>query len=155
METLKIKKGHILQYQGALNTQLYHVKSGLLRSYCVDEKGKEHIFMFAPEGWTIADAVSSDIPSELLIDAIEDSEVWVLPKDIESERENVERLLKRVLVLQRRVMMLMSMSAMERYEQFMETYPEIIQRVPQKMIASFLGVTPEALSKLKRDRLRK
>jgi CRP-like cAMP-binding protein len=144
-----VKKGEFLQRKGDIGSKVYAVKSGLLRSYSIDEKGKEHIFMFAPEDWIISDTESSEIPSELFIDALEDSVVEVRDKNIERDQVSPEPLLKRILVLQKRVIMLMSASALERYQHFVETYPDIIQRVPQKMIASYLGITPEALSSQK------
>ena len=64
----------------------------------------------------------------------------------------IEKLLKRVAVLQKRIIMLMSATAWERYQDFIETYPNIVQRVPQKMIASYLGITPEALSKIRGEK---
>ena len=64
---------------------------------------------------------------------------------------NIDLLSRRVAVLQRRVLMLMSASAKERYLFFLETYPEVPHRVPQRMIASFVGITPEALSKIRRE----
>jgi len=91
----------------------------------------------------------------LTIDALEDSTVRVFEKDLKAERVNVAPLIKRLAVLQNRVMMLLSSNAIQRYEHFVETYPDIVQRVPQKMIASYLGITPEALSKVKGDRIRK
>ncbi len=154
MEILTLKKGQIIERAGELNTRVYQVKSGLLRSYSIDDKGKQHIFMFAPEGWTIADTNPADEASDLFIDAIEDSEVLIFPKNITREKDNVAPILKRLSVLQKRVIMLMSASAIDRYEHFVQTYPEIIQRIPQKMIASYLGITPEALSKVKGKRLR-
>ncbi len=150
LKEIKVKKGQILQHNGELNSKIYFVKSGLLRSYSIDKKGKEHIFMFAPENWTISDGVSPKLPCELFIEAIEDSEILVREKNIEHER-NVDSLIRRINVLQKRVIMLMSSSAIDRYEHFIETYSEIIQRVPQKMIASYLGVTPETLSAVKKD----
>lgn len=150
MKRIKVKKGQIIQRQGDLNTKVYNVKSGLLRSYSIDKKGKEHIFMFAPENWTIADSISPELPCELFIEAIEDSEVIVKEKNTENPK-NTTSLIKRIGVLQKRVIMLMSSSAIERYEHFIETYSEITQRVPQKMIASYLGVTPETLSASKKD----
>ena len=149
-KTIVFKKGAVLQHQGDVNTKVFHVKKGLLRSYSIDEKGKEHIFMFAPEGWIMADSQPPELPSDLFIDAIEDTTVIVLEKDSKNEVTQVEALLKRIRVLQKRVMMLMSASATERYQYFIQTYPDIIRRVPQKMIASFLGITPEALSTIKR-----
>ncbi|MGD1945893.1 MAG: Crp/Fnr family transcriptional regulator [Croceivirga sp.] len=153
MELQKVKKKQVLQTSGEYDSKIYVVKSGLLRSYTIDEKGKEHVFMFAPEGWVIADSVPPEEPTTLCIDALEDSVVQVRKKDIESEHQNVAPLVRRLLVLQKRVMMLMSASALERFEDFVATYPDIIQRVPQRMIASYLGITPEALSKLKREQL--
>lgn len=105
--------------------------------------------MFAPEGWIVADASDETIPCELYIDAIEDSTIIVTEKEEGKKDIDVEALLRRLFVLQKRIAMLMSYSAIERYEHFVDTYPNIIQRVPQKMIASYLGVTPEALSRAK------
>ncbi|MEM6719372.1 MAG: Crp/Fnr family transcriptional regulator [Bacteroidota bacterium] len=150
MKKIKVHKGHVLQYHGELNSKVYAVKSGLLRSYYLDDKGKEHIFMFAPENWTIADTVSPELPCELFIEALEDSEVIVLEKKIENTSDT-QSLINRIHVLQKRVIMLMSSSAIERYQHFIETYADIVQRVPQRMIASYLGVTPETLSAAKKD----
>lgn len=155
MKQIKVKKGTILQTVGEVDTKVYHVKSGLLRSYTIDNKGKEHIFLFAPEGWTIADSATSEEKSELFIDALEDSLVIKVKKNIDKEKQNIKPILKRVLVLQKRIIMLMSSSAIERYNHFVKTYPDIIQRVPQKMIASYLGITPEALSKIKNKKINK
>lgn len=149
-----VQKGEIIQKPGELGTKVYVVKSGLLRSYSMDENGREHIFMFAPEGWVIADTVPANIISELYIDAIENSVIIEREKDIQKEND-FSKIAKRLLVLQRRVIMLMSATAMERYKHFLATYPEIVQRVPQKMIASYLGITPEALSTVKRAFLQK
>ena len=152
MKELGVKKGQVIQRSGDLNTKVYQVKTGLLRSYCIDKNGKENIFMFAPEGWLIADAHGPDIPSGLFIDALEDSVVHVLPKELERERNNIYPLTRRIAALQDRVMMLISTHAIERYEYFEKTYPNIVQRVSQKMIASYLGVTPETLSAAKAKR---
>ncbi|MBL1279849.1 MAG: Crp/Fnr family transcriptional regulator [Fluviicola sp.] len=158
VQILSIKKGTLLQKQGDINSNLYFVKKGMLRSYIIDEKGKEHIFMFAPEGWLIADG-SLDNTNELFIDALENTEVEVvsqkdfyelfLPLASVNDTDRAEGMLRRMSVMQKRIIMLISASAIERYEHFMKTYPDVIQRVPQKMIASYLGITPEALSKVK------
>lgn len=155
MKTIWINKQEIVQRPGDLQTKIYVVRSGLLRSYQIDSKGKEHIFMFAPEGWVIGDAYSEQEPCSLFIDALEASEVIVLPKDISREQGNAQSFVNRMKVLQDRILMLMSATALERYEHFLETYPNIVQRVPQRMIASYLGITPEALSKIKSNRHKK
>ncbi|MEM6802897.1 MAG: Crp/Fnr family transcriptional regulator [Bacteroidota bacterium] len=151
MKRIDIKKGQILQRKGEISGQVYQVVSGLLRAYSIDDKGKEHIFMFAPEGWIIADNSLPNQASQLFIDAIEHSIVISREKSISSEH-NVQKLIKRISVLQNRVIMLMSASAIERYNHFVETYPNIVQRVPQRMIASYLGITPQALSTVKNQR---
>jgi CRP-like cAMP-binding protein len=107
--------------------------------------------MFAPENWIIADNCEGDIPCDLYIDAIEDSTITVTEKDFTKLTSDRKSLIKRINVLQKRVIMLMSSSAVERYQHFVETYPDIIQRVPQRMIASYLGITPEALSRLRKE----
>ena len=154
--TSKFKKGEIIQHTGELNSKVYFIKKGLLRSYIIDEKGKEHIFMFAPEGWTMGDASAENEPTELIIDAIEDTECFAREKDASRDGtpQGFKALAKRMRVLQRRVMMMMSVSAIERYEHFEKTYPDLVQRVPQKMIASYLGITPEGLSKVKANRIK-
>jgi CRP-like cAMP-binding protein len=155
MKKRKVKKGEILQFKGDLNTKIYTVKEGLLRSYTIDSKGKEHIFMFAPEDWVIADSVPKNQGADFFIDALEDSVVEIREKEFESAKNNIEAISKRILVLQRRVIMLMSYSGLERYEEFIKTYPNLINRIPQKLIASYLGITPEALSKAKSDNIKK
>jgi len=154
LKEIKVKKGQILQRKGDLNSKVYQVQSGLLRSYSIDEKGKEHIYIFAPENWVAADNVSPDKECELYIDALEDSVLIQRDKDLSNVAET-QKIFKRLEILQNRVIMLMSASAIERYEHFEATYPDIVQRVPQKMIASYLGMTPEALSNVKRLRLAK
>lgn len=154
MKTIEIKKGHILQHAGELNSNIYEVVTGLLRSYTIDSKGKEHIFMFAPEKWIIADATPVNEACDFFIEALEDTTVNVIEKDLNRMTSNSSALAKRMLVLQRRIIMLMSFSGLERYEHFIKTYPNLSQRVPQRMIASYLGITPEALSKAKNDKLK-
>tara|TARA_B110000305_G_C19262748_1_gene550370 strand:+ start:116 stop:655 length:540 start_codon:yes stop_codon:yes gene_type:complete len=154
-----VKKGEFLLREGENSTQAFFVKMGLLRSYTIDEKGKEHIFMFATQGWIIADIESQEFnqPAKLFIDCIEDSDVIAFNRNLFSKLElskyqltkNLNLLARRAAVLQRRVLMLMSSTAKERYEFFLETYPELPDRVPQRMIASYLGITPEALSKIR------
>ena len=150
-----IKKGEVLQRSGELNTKVYHVKTGLLRSYSIDKNGKENIFMFAPEGWVIADTCAPQSESDLFIDALEDSFVRVLNKDLEREKQNVGAITKRLNAMQKRILMLISTNALERYEYFIQTYPNVAQRVPQYMIASYIGVSPETLSAAKSKRMNK
>ena len=144
----QVKKGEFLQRTGELSTSVFLVKKGLLRSYTIDDKGKEHIFMFGSEGWVVGDNVAPGEKGELFIDALEDSVVVPISK-ISPPKSDFQKLHKRIGVLQKRIIMLMSASAVDRYNHFLETYPDIVQRVPQRMIASYLGITPQALSTLR------
>lgn len=158
-------KDTILVQPGSKKIKGFYVEKGLLRSYTIDDKGKEHIFMFAPEGWFIGDleAVGFDKQTELYIDCIEDSTVYMFNEsqlirdDNRSPSEmaaSIKGLIRRAGVLQRRVLMLMSSRAIDRYQHFVATYPKLTQRVPQRMIASYLGITPEALSKVRSEQLK-
>lgn len=156
-----VKKGEVLHFKGNISRSGYRVLRGLLRSYSIDEKGKEHTFMFAPETWFIGDLESEifNTPSRLFVEAMEDSEIEEISSDIITFfphfppsviLNEFQRLKKRSAILQKRVILLMSASARERYQDFINTYPDIHNRVPLKMIASYLGITPEALSTIRR-----
>ncbi len=115
--------------------------------------------MFACEGWIVGDleAKEFDNPSQLFIEAIEDSEIIIFKEanlsditNLVEAKKKIKLLSRRIAVLQKRVIMLMSATALERYQHFLKMYPELSNRVPQKMIASYLGITPEALSTIKR-----
>ncbi|OJJ15363.1 Crp/Fnr family transcriptional regulator [marine bacterium AO1-C] len=164
-KTRHFKKGEIIQRRGESSIYTFYVKQGLLRSYIIDSKAKEHIFMFAPEGWVIADVESLEFhaPTELYIDCLEDSEVVVFNRDClfraESTRDtiiqNAKLLYRRMGVLQRRVIMQMSSPAVDRYNYFVQTYAELTHRIPQHMIASYLGITPQALSTIRGKKIKK
>jgi CRP-like cAMP-binding protein len=156
-----LQKGAKIQRAGDAKAHIYYVVKGLLRSYIIDSKGKEHIFMFAPEDWIIGDieALEFNEPVQLFIDCLEDSEVIVFDKkslintDLSRERitENTRLLYRRLGKLQRRVLMLLGSPAIDRYRYFLTTYPELPNRVPQRMIATYLGIAPQTLSTIRRD----
>ena len=155
-----VRRGTILQQKGDKKVKAFFVTKGLLRSYAVDSKGKEHVFMFAPENWLITDValLSNQTEATLFIEALEDSEIELVDPQVFEKMDQLPvellssqltKLIKRINALQKRVLLLMSATAEERYRDFVETYPQIVQRVPQKMIASYLGVTPQALSTIR------
>lgn len=155
-----VQKGHILQEAGQNRMKVYNVNKGLLRSFFTDENGKEHNFMFAPEGWIIADldGISFGNASRLTIEALEESEVEIMEYAELGQndwQQEFRRMTRRSGTLQRRVLMLMSTSALERYEYFLELYPNLSHRLKQSHIASYVGITPQALSKLRAQRFGK
>lgn len=115
--------------------------------------------MFAPEGWILADIESQefDRPADMFIDCLEDSEIAIFDRNclmgegVDSEQllSNLKLLYRRIGVLQKRILMQMSSPAIDRYTHFIETYPELPNRIPQHMIASYLGITPQALSTIR------
>lgn len=157
-----IKKGIILLSPGDLKSENYFVNQGLLRCFSIDEKGKEHIIQFAPEDWMISDRNSAifNEPSIFYIEAVENTEVLIVPKDFflglqkllpEVLALNTMMLHNSIRVMQKRINMLLSASAQERYLDFIKLYPNLTLRVPQWMIASYLGITPESLSRVRKD----
>jgi CRP-like cAMP-binding protein len=132
LKEVEFKKGDIVQRKGELKSKTYYVHKGLLKTYSMDEKGKEQIFMFAPEGWIVSDASAINGPTQLIIEALEDSVLTINYEPLENSKPSSLTLIKRIAVLQKRAIFLMSASAIERYDDFIETYPDIVQRVPQK-----------------------
>ncbi len=154
--------GEFVLMAGDVCSHHFFVEKGLLRSYTVDPGGKEHVIQFAPEDWFIGDRGSYYFrePSGINIQAIEPTHVAMFDQLFigkamcTSASYNLfnERLLQNhIRQLQSRINQLLSASAEQRYLHFIETYANLTQRIPQWMIASYLGITPESLSRVRRD----
>jgi CRP-like cAMP-binding protein len=154
------KRQYFLQESDVSKYQAFVVK-GLLRSYTVDEKGSEHILQFASEGWWMADLSSylTNEPSFLNIDALEDAELLLLTKsnwqqamkEIPALEHYFRIIIQNHLVsTQKRLLQSLSETAEEKYNRFLATYPECVQRVPQHMVASYVGVSRETLSRIRK-----
>lgn len=161
-----LRSGEFLQRAGEVTKYTAFVAKGCLRRYLIDGTGKEHILQFAPETWWTADnaSLTTGEPSQYFIDAIEDSELLLI--SAASHEELVERvpgysaayrksLQRHTAARDERIARSLSASAQERYEAFLETYPSIATRVPQWMLASYLGLTPETLSRIRSQLARK
>jgi CRP-like cAMP-binding protein len=158
----KVNKGEFLLREGEITKYSIFVATGCLRTYTIDHKGKEHILQFSPENWWTGDmSFTSDVPSQCFIEALEDSEV--LLTEFSSIKRLVEHvptaaafyqaaLQKSAAAKNKRIVFSLSATAEERYEDFLKTYPSLVQRVPQHMIASYLGVSPETLSRIRKKR---
>jgi len=144
----------------------YQVKTGCLKRYIIDREGKEHILQFAPEGWIISDMNSfiNDTKSAAFIDAIEDTEVELITRSERSAFENaskeflnqvISKFTNNIIALDKRITLLLASTAEERYLDFIKTYPTLLQRLPLKLIAAYIGITPEYLSELRNKMAKK
>jgi CRP-like cAMP-binding protein len=156
----RLRKDNFLFQEGERVRYLAFVTKGCLRSYTVDKKGEEHIVQFAPEGWWITDMYSflTGKESTMFADALEESDVLLLDatayENLCTTIPKFERYFRILLqnhyvATQRRVLASISLSAEEQYLQLSADYPTIAQRVALRHIASYLGITPEALSRIR------
>ena len=160
-ESRKIKKGTVLLNQGDKAKYIYQVKKGCLKSFVTDKNDKEHILQFAPENWIITDMNSSlnSVEATISIVAIEDSEVIFFERKLVNNLEiipqeilliEIKRLHNHIIANNKRLIHLMSSTAEERYLSFIETYPPLVQRIPVKSIASYLNISSEFLSRIRK-----
>ncbi len=166
LQVKKLRKRQYLLQEGDVCRFQGFVVKGCLRVYEVDENGVEHIVQFAPEDWWVGDIYSfyTGEKSQYNIDALEDSELYIFDhkcmEDLYTKIPKMERyfrlLMQNALIaLSRRVLSSMSKSAAERYSDFVQRYPQIEQRVPNHQIASYLGIKPESLSRIRRQQSQK
>ncbi len=157
----KLRKKQYLLQEGDVCKYVAFVEKGVLRSYTINDKGIEHVMQFAFEGWWISDNYSflTGEPSSYAIDALEDAELLLMTAasmeamlDRVPKMERYFRILqqKNIIAMQRRLVFSLK-TAEEKYTGLKGIYPGIIQRVPQHMIASFLGITPETLSRIRKQ----
>lgn len=156
----KLRKKQYLLQEGDVCKHIAFVEKGALKAYVVDDAGAESIIQFALEGWVISDLYSflTGEPATYNIDALENAELVLISKSAHEE------LLKKLpkyetyirlqitgayIALQKRLTSIISLPLEERYKNFLALYPNIAQRVPQHMIASYMGLTPETLSRVR------
>lgn len=156
----KYLKGQYIVQQGDVCKQSSYLISGCTRTFFMDSKGQEHIVMFAIEDWWTSDIGSfiTQTPADYNVQCIENTEVIQFShdnqEDLFQEIPKLERLFRKMLEKalvssQKRIVRNFSQTAREQYLFFKKQYPTIEQRVPQYMIASYLGITKEFLSKIK------
>jgi CRP-like cAMP-binding protein len=156
-----VKRKTVLLSPGEHARYVYYVTKGCLRSYVTGHRGKEHILQFAPEGWYISDmnSILNNQETNIHIDAIEDSEFFVYDKiqlkfiaDISNEVliKHIKVLQNNIIAANKRLVHLLSSTAEERYLDFMNTYPELAKRLPLKLIASYLAISPEFVSRIRK-----
>lgn len=155
-----LRKRQFLLHDGQVWQHYAFVCRGCLRQYQVDAKGIEHILKFSIENWWAGDRESlmTGQPSRQNIDALEDTDVLLFPKagfeqfarEVPAFHELIDGLLSRTyLASQRRIQSAISADAETKYREFVQNYPQLVQRVPLRMIASYLGLSAETLSRIR------
>lgn len=161
-----VHKGEVLIRQGQAVKKTYFVTEGCLRSYCIDNQGKEHTLQFAIKNWWISDFISlyNNELATLNVECITDAnviefnakkldEIYTLFPEFESfQRKNLER---HVVSLHKRILNQLQLTAPERYDLFLDQYPDIEQFTPNYHIASYLGITQQSLSRIRVERAKK
>ncbi|WP_010253424.1 Crp/Fnr family transcriptional regulator [Myroides injenensis] len=156
----KLRKGQYLLQQGQVCRDLAFVSKGVLKSYLLDDKGTENINLLGWEGWWVSDFQSFvyQEPAIFDIEAVEPCELLLI------SRENYERMMDRIPLMEKYFRILFerslatkdrslissnAFSAEEKYNQLLANYPAILDRIPQYLLASYVGVTPETFSRIK------
>jgi CRP-like cAMP-binding protein len=162
----KIKKNQYLLHEDGAAAMSSYILSGCLRTYIIDNKGTEHILGFSTPGWWTGNLQNfyDDKPSQLNIQAILDTEILFFTQETKEKLflsgavfERYFRILteRSLIAFQARTLEILSLSAEERYWKFYHKYPDLMLQLPQKYIAGYIGVTPEFLSRMKSNGLRK
>ncbi|NRB52107.1 MAG: Crp/Fnr family transcriptional regulator [Saprospiraceae bacterium] len=158
-QSIKKRKHQYIVQEGEVVSKEFWVITGCLKSYFFDHNGKEHILQFGLENWWITDYESfvKRTPSKIFIDCLEDCELLYITYDdrekLTTQLHKMERFWAKKskygrIALQNRILSLLKNSAKERYDLLLEQYPQLFQRVPKKLIAAYLGVSRETLSRL-------
>ncbi len=153
-------KGQVVLNEGDVCDLGYFVVKGCLRGYVTDESGNEYAVHFAPENWWMADLTSlvNKQPATFSIDVLEDTDVLAFEADyierlldIEPELawEVMRLLFNSIRAIRVRLISHLKDSAEKRYEDFINTYPQLVLKIPQHMIASYIGVAPQSLSRIR------
>lgn len=162
LQVKRLRKKQFLLEEGSVCRYECFVNSGCLRMYKLNDRGQEHIIQFAIADWWIGDQFSfiTGEPSDYFIDALEDSEILLI------EKSGLEQLYQKVpkferffriafqnsyVALQRRILSGLSQTAEEKYLDFINRYPDLEQKLPQHQVASYLGITPESLSRIRKQ----
>lgn len=165
LEFRKVPKKTILLRSGEVCNFEAYINKGIIREYFIDRDGAELTLQFASEDWWVSDITSFEdqTPSDMYIEVLEDCELLILSREAKDklicEIPQLERMFRLMIQrhlskLQKRLFKTISASAMDQYIEFTNRYPTISQRVSQHYIASYLGITPEFLCRLRAKHLK-
>ncbi|MEM8901869.1 MAG: Crp/Fnr family transcriptional regulator [Bacteroidota bacterium] len=160
------KKKELILSKGELTKQVFFINQGCVRLFLIDFNGKEHTILFGTEGYWMGDLQSftDQTPASYNYQATEDTEVLSIDKSswdqLMREEPNFVKyvgiLFRNALIeQQKRIVEIFTLPAEERYEKLIKHRPDILNRVPQKHLASYIGITPEFLSQIRKKRLNK
>lgn len=166
LQSKKLKRKEFLLKHGDICKTENFIVKGCLRTYTIDENGFEHIVMFGIEDWWVGDLYSflTQSPATYIIDALEDTEILQISKsDLDKLYERVpkfERFFRLILqnafiAQQQRINQNLSFTAEQRYLDFITKHPNLEQRLSQKQVSAYLGITPVFLSMLRKKLSRK
>ena len=157
------KKEVLLKAEEEVN-DIYYIHSGCLRTYFIDSSGKEHTLQFAIKGWWISDYIAlfgkEKIKSVSYIECIKEATLYKISKKAFDDlcdkipkvnRFHISNLESAFAAFQKRILENLTLSAKERYTNFVNSYPNIEQNVKNYHIASFLGITTESLSRIRKE----
>ena len=155
----KVRKHQYLIQESDYAKFEYVIMSGIFRVFYLDEEGKEHIVQFATENWWMSDYIAyfNQKPATTNVICMEEGEVLCLTLEgrekLSADLHKMEhffrvKLTNGYIAQQRRIMTLLSSTPQQRYEEFAHLYPDLLQRIPKKYIAEYLGVSRETLSRL-------
>jgi CRP-like cAMP-binding protein len=158
----KLRKHQVLMQEGDAVMHDYFVLDGCLKASHTDELGKEYILQFAVADWWITDyaAYFKQLPATIRIEALEDCNLLSLPllnrEKLCADMHKMEHFFRKkssagYVALQQRILSLLNSNAKQRYEEFIQLYPQLLQRLSKTLIASYVGVSRETLSRLYND----
>ncbi|WP_284653260.1 Crp/Fnr family transcriptional regulator [Flavobacterium terrisoli] len=161
--TKRVRKHQFLLHEGDEVPYDYFVVSGIYKVYYLDPQGKEYIVQFAQENWWMTDynAFFRQQKTDMYIECLEEGDVYCLTlharEQMAAELHKMEHFFRMKLThgymaLQKRIRMLLSSSPQQRYEAFAKLYPSLLQKISKKLIAEYLGVSRETLSRLHHDK---
>ncbi len=156
-----IKKNTVLIEQDTIDDSTFFVCHGLIRAYTIDHQGKEHAIFFAPEHWWVNDKNSFYFcePSLFYVETLEDTDLVQISRKFYDKAAilipefapwQTKILHNSIRFMQKRINLLLAAQAETRYLDFIKMYPNLVHRIPQTMIASYLGITPESLSRVRK-----
>jgi len=162
----KIRRRQIQLHEGEVCRHKIFVAKGLLRTYCTKDDGTEYTMRFSPENWWTTDheSFSNQTPAKCNIEALEDTDAILWTREsfgallaaIPTLKSVTDKIMSGVIdASQKRILMHISYTAEEKYQEFVNDFPDVFGRVPLHMVASYLGVSRETLTRIRQTQFKR